>query len=67
VQHGNYITAYKNLDNVLVEKGEKVKTKQNIGTIHTDTTTGKTVLAFSLFKELKFKTLNYGLVKCFKL
>ncbi|MCF6347407.1 MAG: peptidoglycan DD-metalloendopeptidase family protein [Flavobacteriaceae bacterium] len=55
VQHGNYITAYKNLDNVLVEKGEKVKTKQNIGTIHTDTTTGKTVLAFSLFKETKIQ------------
>jgi len=55
VQHGNYITAYKNLDNVLVEKGEKIKTKQNIGTIHTDTTTGKTVLAFSLFKETKIQ------------
>jgi len=55
VQHGNYITAYKNLDNVLVKKGEKIKTKQNIGTIHTDTTTGKTVLAFSLFKETKIQ------------
>ncbi len=51
VQHGNYISAYKNLDNVLVKKGEKISTKQAIGTIHTDTTTGKTILAFSLFKE----------------
>ena len=51
IQHGNYITAYKNLDNVLVKKGDKIRTKQDIGTIHTDTTTGKTVLAFSLFKE----------------
>lgn len=51
VQHGNYISAYKNLDNVLVKKGEKLSTKQAIGTIHTDTTTGKTILAFSLFKE----------------
>jgi len=55
VQHGNYITAYKNLDNVLVKKGEKINTKQNIGTIHTDTTTGKTVLAFSLFKETQIQ------------
>ena len=55
IQHGNYITAYKNLDNVLVKKGEKVHTKQDIGTIHTDTTTGKTVLAFSLFKETKIQ------------
>lgn len=51
VQHGNYISAYKNLDNVLVKKGEKISTKQKIGTIHTDVTTGKTILAFSLFKE----------------
>lgn len=51
VQHGNYISAYKNLDNVLVKKGQKITTGQNIGTIHTDATTGRTVLAFSLFKE----------------
>lgn len=51
VQHGNYISAYKNLDNVLVKKGDKISTKQEIGTIHTDATTGKTILAFSLFKE----------------
>ncbi len=51
VQHGNYISAYKNLDNVLVIKGQKISTKQEIGTIHTDATTGKTILAFSLFKE----------------
>ena len=34
-----------------MKKGEKLSTKQAIGTIHTDTTTGKTILAFSLFKE----------------
>lgn len=51
IQHGNYITAYKNLDNVIVKKGQKIVTKQEIGTIHTDAVTGKTVLAFSLFKE----------------
>ncbi len=51
IQHGNYISAYKNLDNVLVKRGEKVATKQEIGTIHTDAITGKTILAFSLFKN----------------
>lgn len=51
VQHGNYISAYKNLDNVLVKRGQSIGTKQEIGTIHTDATTGKTVLAFSLFKN----------------
>lgn len=51
IQHGNYISAYKNLDNVLVKRGQSVDTKQAIGIIHTDATTGKTILAFSLFKN----------------
>ena len=52
VQHGNYISVYKNLDNVNVQKGDMVRTKQEIGKIHTDKTTGKTILAFVLFKEI---------------
>lgn len=52
VQHGNYISVYKNLDNVTVQKGDLVSTKQMLGKIHTDTTTGKTILAFVLFKEI---------------
>lgn len=52
VQHGNYISVYKNLDNVTVQKGDLVTTKQEIGKIHTDSTTGKTILAFVLFKEI---------------
>ncbi len=51
IQHGNYISAYKNLDNVSVKSGQSISTKQEIGTIHTDATTGKTILAFSLFKN----------------
>ncbi len=52
IQHGNYISVYKNLDNVTVKKGDLVTTKQEIGKIHTDKTTGKTILAFVLFKEV---------------
>jgi septal ring factor EnvC (AmiA/AmiB activator) len=55
VQHGNYITTYQNLENVLVKEGENIKTKQDIGTIHTDATTGKTILVFGIFKEPSFK------------
>jgi len=55
VQHGNYITVYKNLESVLVKKGEDINTRQDIGTIHTDTATGKTVLEFSLFRETKIQ------------
>jgi septal ring factor EnvC (AmiA/AmiB activator) len=48
IQHGNYITVYKNLENVLVNTGDKVQTKQEIGTIFTDKVTGKTILGFVL-------------------
>lgn len=53
VQHGNYITVYKNLENVRVSKGDKVKTKDVIGTVFTDRVTGKTILGFVLSKNTK--------------
>jgi septal ring factor EnvC (AmiA/AmiB activator) len=53
IQHGNYITVYKNLENVLVNPGEQVKTKQKLGTIFTDKITGKTILGFLLSKNTK--------------
>lgn len=51
IQHGNYITAYKNLAKVYVKKGDKVKTKQNIGEVFTNQSNGETILNFSVFKE----------------
>jgi septal ring factor EnvC (AmiA/AmiB activator) len=53
LQHGNYITVYKNLENVLVNPGDYVKTKQKLGTIFTDKITGKTILGFLLSKNTK--------------
>lgn len=55
VQHGNYITVYKNLENVMVNTGDNVKTKQEIGTIFTDKITGKTILDFVLTKNTSFE------------
>jgi septal ring factor EnvC (AmiA/AmiB activator) len=49
VQHGNYITSYKNLSKVYVKKGDRVTAKQAIGQIFTNKDTGKTTLQFSLF------------------
>lgn len=51
VRHGNYITAYNNLEKIYVEKGDKVKTGQALGKIFTDKITGKTKLVFVLFKD----------------
>ncbi len=49
--HGNYITVYANLESVMVSKGDQVKTKQALGTIHTNRITGKTILKFQVWKD----------------
>ena len=51
IRHGEYFTVYSNLENVTVKRGDKVKTKQNIGIVHTSKTENKTELHFELLKE----------------
>ena len=51
LRHGEYFTVYSNLEDVMVKRGDKVKTKQNLGTIHTNKTENKTELHFELLKE----------------
>ena len=51
VQHGNYITTYKNLSKVYVKKGDRLTAKQVIGEVFTNKDTGKTTLQFSLFQN----------------
>jgi septal ring factor EnvC (AmiA/AmiB activator) len=51
IQHGNYITSYKNLSLVYVKKGDKIAAKQAVGQIFTNKDTGKTALQFSLFQN----------------
>ncbi len=53
VKHGNYFTVYKNLSKIYVKKGDKVNTKQVIGEVLTNKSTGETILSFLVFKELK--------------
>jgi len=52
IQHGNYISVYANLEESFVSIGESVKTKEEIGIIHTDKITGKTVLKFQIWKNV---------------
>jgi septal ring factor EnvC (AmiA/AmiB activator) len=53
IQHGNYITVYQNIKNVLVKKGDKVTTKQELGTVYTRSNSGKTILKFLVFQNDK--------------
>ncbi|MDN3664891.1 murein hydrolase activator EnvC family protein [Algibacter miyuki] len=51
IQHGNYITYYKNLSNIYVKTGDKVTTKQDIGEVFTNPSTGETILNFVISKD----------------
>ena len=50
IRHGNYISVYCNLSTVSVGKGDKVKTRQEIGEVQKDAS-GNPVLHFQLRKE----------------
>ncbi|QIA06520.1 murein hydrolase activator EnvC family protein [Draconibacterium halophilum] len=52
IRHGIYLSVYSNLREVVVKKGDKVSTKQAIGTVYTDTKDGnKSILKFQIWKE----------------
>lgn len=51
IQHGNYITVYNNMATVLVKKGDTVTTKQEIGTVFTNPSSGKTEFKFLIYKN----------------
>ena len=51
IQHGNFFTVYKNLSQIFISKGDKVKTKELLGKISTDISTQQTILSFSIFKD----------------
>ncbi|MES2266434.1 MAG: peptidoglycan DD-metalloendopeptidase family protein [Bacteroidota bacterium] len=50
IKHGEYFTAYQNLRTVNVSRGQKVSTKQNIGTVALDPSTGDATTIFTLSK-----------------
>lgn len=53
IRHGDYFTAYTNLSSVSVSKGDKVKTKQNIGIVRTNSETGRSTLKFQISQNVK--------------
>jgi septal ring factor EnvC (AmiA/AmiB activator) len=54
IKHGEYFTAYQNLRTVNVSKGQKVSTKQTIGSVALDPSTGDATLIFTLTKGTSF-------------
>jgi murein DD-endopeptidase MepM/ murein hydrolase activator NlpD len=50
VRHGEFLSVYSNLSQVYVQKGDKVKTKQELGCVHTEAKEAKTELHFELWQ-----------------
>lgn len=51
IRHGEYMTVYQNLSTILVNKGDKVNTKQVLGTIAKNAVSGTYELHFELWKN----------------
>ena len=51
VRHGLYFTLYANLDKVYVKIGDKVKTGQKLGVVHTDANDNMTTLHFEVWND----------------
>lgn len=51
IRHGKYLTVYSNLRETVVKKGDKVATKQEIGTVYTDADDHKSILKFQIWLE----------------
>jgi septal ring factor EnvC (AmiA/AmiB activator) len=52
IKHGDYYTVYNKMNDVFVKAGDKVTTKQKIGTVWTDKESGESVLHFELRKQM---------------
>jgi septal ring factor EnvC (AmiA/AmiB activator) len=50
VRHGDFLTVYSNLKDVTVKKGDKVKTRQSLGTVFTEQGESKSRLHFELWQ-----------------
>lgn len=51
IRHGNYITVYSNISNLKVKKGDKVTTKQALGTVSKNAASGRYLMKFYIYKD----------------
>ena len=51
IQHGYFFSVYKNLSEIYIKKGDPINTKQSIGKLSRNKSSGQTILNFSIFKD----------------
>ena len=63
IRHGEYISVYQNLSGVSVKKGDKVSTKQSIGTIAKNPSTNTYELHFEIWRNTSYLNPNDWLAR----
>jgi len=63
IRHGEYLTVYQNLASVSVNKGDKVSTKQTIGTVAKSATSSTHELHFEIWKNDRYVNPNEWLAR----
>lgn len=63
VRHGEYLTVYQNLATVSVKNGDKVSTKQTIGTVAKNTSSNTYELHFEIWKNDRYVNPNEWLAR----
>lgn len=61
IRHGEYLSVYQNLASVNVKKGDKVNTKQTVGTVAKSTTNNTYELHFEVWKNSTYLNPNQWL------
>ncbi len=51
IRHGSYLSVYSNIETAYVKSGDKIKTKQSIGSIHCESSESKTELHFEIWNN----------------
>ncbi|MDZ7742941.1 MAG: peptidoglycan DD-metalloendopeptidase family protein [Bacteroidota bacterium] len=62
IKHGEYFSVYSNLDKVYVQRGDAVKTGQEIGVIYTHPADNKTELHFEIWKGKTLLNPSYWIL-----
>jgi len=63
IRHGEYLTVYQNLSSTSVKKGDKVSTKQTIGTVAKSQTSNTHELHFEIWKNDRYVNPNEWLAR----
>ena len=63
IRHGEYLTVYQNLSSASVKKGDKVSTKQTIGTVAKNSTSNTYELHFEVWKNDRYVNPNEWLAR----